>query len=95
MKGQEIAFALFLCYDDSRRDIHPKGIQENTLQCIISHLRKNTEKWLTGDEIAGEVGLTSVTVRRYLGYLADAGIVTAQTDYATGGRPCMQYKINQ
>lgn len=84
--------------DSGRRkstDIHPKGIQENTLQCIISHLRKNTEKWLTGDEIAGEVGLTSVTVRRYLTYLTDAGIVTAQTDYATGGRPCMQYKINQ
>ena len=84
--------------DSGRRkstDIHPKGIQENTLQCIISHLRKNTQMWLTGDEIAAQVGLTSVTVRRYLAYLTDAGIVTAQTDYATGGRPCMQYKINQ
>ena len=83
--------------DSGRRkstDIHPKGIQENTLNCIISYLRNNPELWLTGDEIAGQVGLTSVTVRRYLAYLADAGIVTAQTDYATGGRPCMQYKIH-
>ena len=82
--------------DSSRRkstDIHPKGIQENTLSCIISYLRKHPQDWMTGEEIAGQVGLTSVTVRRYLAYLADAGIVTAQTDYATGGRPCMQYRI--
>ena len=83
--------------DSSRRkstDIHPKGIQENTLECIISHLRNNTGVWLTGDEIAGQVGLTSVTVRRYMAYLTDAGIVTGQMNYSTGGRPCMLYKIN-
>ena len=84
--------------DSGRRkstDVHPKGIQENTLNCIISHLRECPQQWQTGEEIAEQVGLTSVTVRRYLAYLTDAGIATVQTDYATGGRPCMQYKINQ
>ena len=83
--------------DSGRRkstDIHPKGIQEATLQCIISHLRSNAETWCTGDEIAGQVGLTSVTVRRYMAYLTDAGMVTGQMNYSTGGRPCMLYKIN-
>jgi response regulator of citrate/malate metabolism len=83
--------------DSGRRkstDIHPKGIQEATLQCIITHLRSNAEIWCTGDEIAGQVGLTSVTVRRYMAYLTDAGIVTGQMNYSTGGRPCMLYKIN-
>ena len=83
--------------DSNRRksvDIHPKGIQEHTLQCIISHLRDDPNSWLSGDEIAARVGLTSVTVRRYLAYLTDAGIVTARTNHATGGRPCMQYMID-
>ena len=83
--------------DSGRRksaDIHPKGIQDATLQCIISHLRSNPDSWLTGDEIAEQVSLTSVTVRRYLSYLTDAGIVTGQMNYSTGGRPCMRYKIN-
>ena len=53
------------------------------------------DTWLTGDEIAEQVSLTSVTVRRYLSYLTDAGIVTGQMNYSTGGRPCMLYKINQ
>lgn len=84
--------------DSGRRkstDIHPKGIQENTLNCIIAHLRENAESWMTGEEIAEAVGLTGVTVRRYLGYLTDAGIAAGRMNYATGGRPCMQYKINE
>ena len=84
--------------DSGRRkstDIHPKGIQEATLNCIISHLRANPGCWMTGEEIAEAVHLTGVTVRRYLGYLTDAGIVTGRMNYATGGRPCMEYQIEQ
>ena len=82
--------------DSGRRkstDIHPKGIQEATLQCIIAHMRRNDRDWLTGDEIAQQIGLTGVTVRRYMGYLTDAGIVSGQMNYSTGGRPCMKYRI--
>ena len=53
--------------DKSRKkanELYPKGIQEKTLQTIIEHLKKNKNKWLTGDEIAEKVGLTGVTVRR-------------------------------
>ena len=83
--------------DSSKRkstDIHPKGIQENTLSCIISHLRSHAGYWFTGEDIASQVGLTSVTVRRYLTYLAEAGIVASRMDYVTGGRPSMEYMIS-
>ena len=82
--------------DSGRRKstgVHPKGIQESTLQSIVSHLREYPGQWFTGEEIAARVGLTAVTVRRYLGYLAEAGIVTGRMDYATGGRPCMRYSL--
>lgn len=81
--------------DATRRkheDLHPKGIQEQTLQRIVAHMERD-RRWATGESIAEQVGLTGVTVRRYLGYLADAGIVESQMDYGTGGRPCMRYKI--
>lgn len=74
-------------------DVHPKGIQEKTLQLIMEHLKTNSGKWLTGDEIAEKVGLTGVTVRRYMNYLAEAGKVIGEMNYETGGRPCMVYKI--
>ena len=82
--------------DNSRKKseaLHPKGIQEKTLQMIAEHLRANPDVWLTGDDIADAVGLTGVTVRRYMNYLAETGTVTAEMDYETGGRPCMRYRL--
>ena len=83
--------------DKSRKranELYPKGVQEKTLQTIIEHLKQNKNKWLTGDEIAEKVGLTGVTVRRYLTHLSETGMVIADMNYGTGGRPCMLYKIS-
>ena len=72
-------------------DAFPKGIQEKTLLLIMEYLKDNADNWFTGDEIAEQVGLTGVTVRRYMNYLAESGRVTAEMNYETGGRPCMRY----
>lgn len=82
--------------DNSRRkseNIYPKGIQEKTLFRIMDYLNENKEQWFTGDEIAEKIGLTGVTVRRYMNYLAKSGKVIGEMNYGTGGRPCMLYKI--
>ena len=82
--------------DKSRKttnELYPKGIQEKTLQTIIEHLKENKSKWLTGDEIAEKVGLTGVTVRRYMTHLSEMGMVIADMNYGTGGRPRMLYKL--
>ena len=84
--------------DKSRKtvdELHPKGIQEKTLQLILEHLRANSNNWLTGDEIAEKVGLTGVTVRRYMTHLTETGKVIGDMNYETGGRPCMIYKISK
>jgi len=84
--------------DSSRKrsgDLHPKGIQEKTLQIILAELKSNTNKWLIGDDIAEKTGLTSVTVRRYMNYLVESGKVQGEINYETGGRPCMLYKITE
>ena len=83
--------------DNARKkgdNLHPKGIQDKTMQLILAHLKENCGIWLTGDEIAKEIGLTGVTVRRYMNYLAESGKVIGEMNYETGGRPCMRYKID-
>ena len=74
-------------------DMHPKGIQDKTLQIILKQMRERKEQWLTGDAIAEMTGLTGVTVRRYMNYLVEAGIVASEMNYETGGRPCMLYRV--
>lgn len=81
--------------DNSRKkseDVYPKGIQEKTLHLIMAHMRENSDTWLTGDDIAEKIGLTGVTVRRYMNYLAESGMVIGEMNYETGGRPCMRYR---
>lgn len=73
--------------------LYPKGIQEKTVDLIMEYLKANEGKWFTGDDIAEKVGLTGVTVRRYMNYLAESGRVTGEMNYETGGRPCMKYRI--
>ena len=82
--------------DNARKkseDLYPKGIQEKTIELIMEYLKVNKNTWFTGDEIAEKVNLTGVTVRRYMNYLAESGRVVGEMNYETGGRPCMQYKV--
>ena len=82
--------------DNARKkseDLFPKGIQEKTLQMIMDYLKANHGTWFAGDEIAEKIGLTGVTVRRYMNYLAESGRVIGEMNYETGGRPCMRYKV--
>ena len=74
-------------------DIYPKGIQSKTLRIVEEYMKNHAGEWLTGDTISEKISLTSVTVRRYLNYLVETGILTAEMNYETGGRPCMLYKM--
>ena len=76
-------------------ELYPKGIQEKTLELIMDYLKANEKLWFTGDDIAEKIGLTGVTVRRYMNYLAESGRVIGEMNYETGGRPCMKYQLSK
>ena len=77
------------------QDIFPKGIQDKTLQAILSCLKKNYPEPITSELISEETGLTAVTVRRYMSYLEENGLVVGELNYETGGRPCMYYSLKE
>ncbi len=70
----------------------PKGIQERTLEVLLNYLTDNEGAFLPGETIAEKTGLTTVTVRKYMAYLQEKGIVKSQMNYETGGRPCVLYR---
>jgi len=69
----------------------PKGIQEKTLDLILSFLDEH-KQWTTVDDISESVGLSSVTVRHYMGYLVESGEAEQSISYETGGRPRVLYR---
>ena len=70
-------------------ELYPKGIQDRTLEIICNYLKNAAGVELTSEEIADKVGLSRVTVRRYMNHLLEKGDITGRMNYETGGRPCM------
>lgn len=71
----------------------PKGMQPKTQERVLACMRAAPDRAYTCEEIAAAAGLSVVTVRRYMGYLAQQGQVTGDMNYGTGGRPCLVYRL--
>ena len=84
----------------------PKGISQASLRTVVEALRMALERDATGahpavDEaigarsaaqLAGALGMSRVTIRRYLEYLVDAGLARRQARYGGAGRPEFEYR---
>lgn len=47
---------------------------------------------MSAEEIADGLGVTKVTVRRYMSYLEKIGYVEQEIEYGSLGRPSYKYK---
>ena len=68
----------------------PKGIQKKTLILIEEYLEQNAG-WHTVGMIAEKLGVSIVTARHYMNYLEEQGLIVAEINYGTGGRPSVLY----
>ena len=76
-----------------QEEILEKGLQKGTLDRIVRFLREHPEREYDSNEIAKEVGLSRVTVRRYMNHLLEKGEIISCIDYSTGGRPAIRYRM--
>lgn len=68
----------------------PKGMSGPTLDAVVAVLRRSADGVSAG--AAGDVlGISRVTARRYLEYLADNGLALRQPRYGQVGRPELRY----
>lgn len=69
-----------------------KGLNESTLSLIREFLIKNMDVTFTSEQIAEQVHLSRITIRRYMNYMADINELVSTIDYQTGGRPSIKYR---
>ncbi|BAL01248.1 CriR family two-component response regulator [Oscillibacter valericigenes Sjm18-20] len=72
-----------------------KGLNAATMQMIRDFLKHNSGAMYTSEEIAEQVHLSRITVRRYMNYLTQTHEAVSAIDYQTGGRPSIQYGNGQ
>ena len=72
-----------------------KGIHRDTLRRIREFMKKNNELVFTSEEVAERMGLSKVTVRRYLEFLVAHEEIITEIEYGSIGRPSYLYKSNR
>jgi response regulator of citrate/malate metabolism len=68
----------------------PKGMGRETLDAVVAAVRGSDG--LSAAETAELIGASRITARRYLEYLADAGLVDRSPRYGGAGRPELEYR---
>jgi response regulator of citrate/malate metabolism len=72
----------------------PKGLSTSTLDAVQEFMKQQAEA-VSATEVMDALGMSRVTARRYLEYLADAGTVSRTARYGAPGRPENEYRWNR
>ena len=81
-----------LSKDHSDADVTqlPKGLDRHTLAMISTFLQEINEPFTT-EELSRQVGISRVSVRKYLDYFCDVGYLEKEASYGAVGRPVFRY----
>jgi response regulator of citrate/malate metabolism len=73
----------------------PKGVSEITLDRIIGILEESPHDRMSASDIARSTGMSAVTARRYLRFLAEVGKVDVSCQYGKTGAPTRLYRLTR
>jgi response regulator of citrate/malate metabolism len=88
--GQQDIDAVFAPPVASRTAELPKGLSAPTAEVVLGALAAAGE--LSAGECAAEVGISRVSVRRYLEYFVERGLADVRLKYGGAGRPERRYR---
>lgn len=72
----------------------PKGLSTRTLEKIVDFLRENSNRVWTLREIAYELKISNVTIKKYMDYLERSNKVTVKATCGNVGRPELKYTLS-
>ncbi|WP_462409485.1 response regulator [Neobacillus sp. Marseille-QA0830] len=71
----------------------PKGLSKETLRVIWNSVVEMKATPFSTDDIVLKSGISRVSVRKYLKFLNDIGVLEVQVHYGTVGRPYSEHRI--
>ena len=72
----------------------PKGLHSRTLDRIVTYIKAHKQEGWTLRGLAEEIGMSNVTVKKYMDYLEEQAIVEISLNNGQIGRPEHQYRLN-
>jgi CitB family two-component system response regulator MalR len=72
----------------------PKGLDRNTIKRVWERILEQKEEF-TAEEMANYVGLSPVSIRKYLKYFQSVDLLRVEITYGSVGRPVYRYRCNR
>ena len=82
-------------YDKKVKEDLPKGLNKRTLDKIISFLDENSDRIWTLREVAAELKISNVTIKKYMDYLESIEMLKVKLTSGNVGRPELKYSVNK
>ncbi|MEH6904751.1 response regulator [Neobacillus drentensis] len=73
----------------------PKGLTKDTLKQIWETIQELKDAPFSTEDVVKVVGISRVSVRKYLNFLKEMGILDVKVIYGTVGRPVYQHEFNK
>ncbi|MCO1601019.1 response regulator [Desulfosporosinus nitroreducens] len=70
----------------------PKGLTRNTLKTVWENIQETKTSSFSTEEMAKRVGISRVSMRKYLSFLTDIGVIEMEVIYGSIGRPIYQHR---
>jgi len=71
----------------------PKGLTRETLQRVVHHIIQRKKEPFTTEALAKDVGISRISMRKYLSFLLDIGYLHLELEYKSNGRPAHLYTL--
>jgi two-component system, CitB family, response regulator MalR len=70
----------------------PKGLNRETLKLVWEHIQQTDGEFFSTEEIAQRVGISRVSMRKYLTFLGEIGVLQTEILYGSVGRPVNKHR---
>ena len=71
-----------------------KGLNSGTLELVRQFFAAHPGELFTSEQVSEHLGLSRITIRRYVSYMTDESEISSSIDYQTGGRPAIRYSLS-
>jgi len=83
---------IFRKYETSKPGELPKGLNRDTLKLVWEHIQETGKEPFSTEEISQRVGISRVSMRKYLSFLDELGVLETEVLYGSVGRPVYKHR---
>ncbi|MGM9927319.1 MAG: response regulator [Bacillus sp. (in: firmicutes)] len=91
----ELDHLLLKKQEKSVLEMLPKGLSKNTLREIWSYIEQKNGHDFSTEELVNTIGISRISIRKYLSFLEKIGSITSYCSYGNVGRPLTLFRCRE